>query len=200
MSDHDDLDTLDLDRAFDHLCADVDVHTRARGAERAIRSAGHRRLAGAGGALAVAALLAGVLVGTLGLPGTQSDPQLATPVSAPLPEPRTFDAAAFNQAADGWTSGWTEGASPVRTEAPCAPYDGKLPGPLDSSITEFRVGTRVGATHTVARFDTAELASQSLLGQAFGGPCRGEIIELQDEIWDGGQSVGYGIQTDRQTF
>jgi hypothetical protein len=48
MSDRDDLDTLDLDPAFDRLRADVDSRTRARGAERAIRSASHRRLAGAG--------------------------------------------------------------------------------------------------------------------------------------------------------
>lgn len=204
MSDRDDLDTLDLDildldRAFDHLCADVESHTRARGAERAIRSAGHRRLAGAGGALA-AAILVGVLVGTLGLPGDQSVPVVAAPAADPLPEPRPFDATAFTEATDGWTSGWTEGASPVSTDLPCVPYDGKLPEPLESASTDFRAGTRTGATHIVARFDTAERASESHLGRAFGGPCQGEIIDLPGEIWDGGQSVGYGIQTDRQTF
>ena len=70
MSDPDDRDTLDLDLdldlAFDRLCADVDSHTRARGAERAIRSASHRRLAAAGGALAVAVVLVGVLVVSIG--------------------------------------------------------------------------------------------------------------------------------------
>jgi len=199
MSDRDDLDTLDLDPAFDRLRADVDSRTRARGAERAIRSASHRRLAGAGGALAVAAVLAGVLVGTLGLPGNQSVPQVATPMSAPLPEPKTFDATAFNEATDGWTSGWTEGASPVPTDPPCVPY-GDLPEPLDSSSTEFRAGTRIGATHTVARFDTSERASESLLKRSFSESCRGEVIELPDEIWSGGESVGFGIKTGRQTF
>lgn len=198
MSDRDDLDTIDL--AFDRLWADVDASTRARGAERAIRSASHRRLARAGGALAVLAVLAGVTVGTLGLPGNQSAPIVAAPAPAPLPEPRAFNATAFNEATDGWTSGWTEGASPVPTDLPCVPYDGELPEPLDSSSTEFRGGKRIGATHTVARFDTAERATDSLARQAFGGPCQGEVIELPDEIWNGGQSVGFGIKTGRQTF
>jgi hypothetical protein len=200
MSDRDDLETLDLDSAFDQLCADVSSHTRARGAGRAIRSASHRRLAKAGGALVVAAVLAGVLVTTLGLPGHQSNPQVAAPAPAPLPEPRTFDATAFNEAADGWTSGWTEGASPVPTNPPCVPYEGDLPVPLDSSTKEFHAGARIGATHTVARFDTSERASESHHGQAYSESCRGEGIQLRDEIWSGGQSVGFGIKSDRQMF
>ncbi len=196
MSDRDDLDTLDLDPAFDRLRADVDSRTRARGAERAIRSASHRRLAGAGGALAVAAVLVGVLVGTLALPGNQSVPPVATPMSAPLPEPKTFDATAFNEATDGWTSGWTEGASPVPTDPPCVPY-GDLPEPLDSSSTEFRAGTRIGATHTVARFDTSERATESFLKQGWWG-CHGEVIGLPHEIWSGGESGGWGVKTGRQ--
>lgn len=199
MSDRDDLDTLDL--AFDRLYAYVGTHTRARGAERAIRSANHRRLAAAGAALAAAVVLAGIFVWTPGLPFNHSASPVATPMSDPLPEPRTFDATAFDEAADGWTtSQWTEGASPVPTDPPCDPYDGVLPEPIDSSSTEFRAGTRVGATHTVARFDTAERASESHVGLAFGGYCRGEAIELPDEIWSGGQSVGSGVETGRQTF
>jgi hypothetical protein len=198
MSDRDDLDTLDL--AFDRLYTYVETHTRARGAERAIRSANHRRLAAAGAALAAAVVLAGVLVGTLGLPGNQSVPVVAAPASAPLPEPKTFDATAFNEATDGWTSDWTKGASPVPTDPPCVPNDGELPEPLDSSSTEFRAGTRTGATHTVARFDTAERASDALLAWIFSETCPGEIIELPDEIWSGGQSVGFGIKIGRQTF
>ncbi|MBA3528064.1 MAG: hypothetical protein H0T91_01880 [Propionibacteriaceae bacterium] len=124
---------------------------------------------------------------------------MATPMSDPLPEPKTFDATAFNEATDGWTSGWTEGASPVPTDLPCVPY-GDLPEPLDSSSTEFRAGTRIGATHKVARFDTSERANESLLKRAFSESCRGEVIELPDEIWSGGQSVGFGIKTGRQTF
>ena len=198
MSDRDDLDTLDLDLAFDRLCAHVDSHTRARGAERAIRSAHHRRLAAAGGALAVAVVLAGVLVGTLGLPGSQSVPVVAMPASAPLPEPRTFDATAFNEATDGWTSRWREGASPVPTDPPCVPYAGDLPEPLDSSSTEFRAGPRIGATHTVARFDTSERASEALHGRGYYESCEGEVIQLPDEIWSGGQSVGFGIKASRR--
>ena len=125
---------------------------------------------------------------------------MATPVSAPLPEPRTFDAAAFDDATNGWTSGWTEDASPVPTDPPCVPYDGELPEPLDSSSTEFRAGPRIGATRTVARSDTPERASESHWGRAFGGPCQGEVIELPDGIWSGGQSVNHAIKTDRQRF
>jgi hypothetical protein len=200
MSDRDDLDTLDLDLAFDRLCAYVEAHTRARGAERAIRSANHRRLAAAGGALATAVVLAGILLGSLGLPFNQSAPPVATPMSDPLPEPKIFDATAFNEAADGWTSGWTAGASPVPTDLPCVPYDGDVPEPLDSSTTEFRAGTRVGATHTVERFDTSERASDSFVKQTFEESCRGEGIQLPDEIWNGGQSIGFGIKTGRQTI
>ena len=205
MSDRDDLDTVDLDLAFDRLCADVDSHTRARGAERAIRSASHRRLAAAGGALAVAAVLVGVLVGTLGLPFHQSIRVVATPVSDALPEPKTFDAIAFNEATDGWTSGWTAGASPVPIDprvryqdgrpAPCAPYGGHIPA-LDSSSTEFRAGTRI-ATHTVLRYDSSERARESRLRQTWWG-CYGEPIMLPDETWSGGESVGWGVKTGRQ--
>jgi hypothetical protein len=206
MSDRDDLDTLDLDLAFDRLCADVDSHTRVRGAERAVRSASHRRLAAAGGALAVAVVLAGVLVGTLGLPSSQSVPPVATPMSDPLPEPKTFDATAFNEATDGWTSGWTAGASPVPIDpraryedgrpAPCAPYGGNIPA-LDSSSTEFRAGTRIGATHTVLRYDSSERALESFLRQGWWG-CQGEVIAFPDEIWSGGESNGWGVKIGRQ--
>jgi hypothetical protein len=48
-------------------------------------------------------------------------------MSAPLPEPKTFDATAFNEATDGWTSGWTAGASPVPIDLPCVPYGNDLP-------------------------------------------------------------------------
>lgn len=204
MSDRDDLDIVDL--AFDRLCADVDSHTRARGAERAIRSASHRRLAAAGRALAVVAVLAGILVGTLGLPFNQSAPVLATPMSDPLPEPKTFDATAFNEATDGWTSGWTAGASPVPIDrgvryedgrpAPCAPYGGNIPA-LDSSSTEFRAGTRIRATHTVLRYDSSERAMESFLRQGWWG-CHGEVIDLEDESWSGGESNGWVVKTDGQ--
>ena len=200
MSDQDDLDVLDLDLAFDRLRADVDSRTRARGAERAIRTASHRRRAGAGAGLVVAAVLAGVLISTLGLPGGQSIPRVAAPAPPPLPEPRKFDATTLNEVANGWTSGWTEGASPVATDLPCVAYDGELPVPLDSSHTEFRAGARIGATHTTERFDTSERASESLLKQSFSESCRGEVKDLPGEIWSGGDSVNYTIKTDRQTF
>jgi hypothetical protein len=208
MSDRDDLDTrvLDLDLAFDRLGADVDSHTRARGAERAIRSANHRRLAAAAGALAVAVVLVGVLVGTLGLPSSQSVPPVATPVSDPLPEPRAFDVTAFNKATRGWTSGWTADASPVPTDprvrhqdgrpAPCAPWGDETPA-LDSSSTEFSAGPRISATHTVLRYDSSERAMESFLRQDWWG-CQGELSRLPDEIWSGGESNGWAVKTGHQ--
>jgi hypothetical protein len=200
MSDRDDLDTLNLDVAFDHLSADVDSHTRARSAERAIRSAGHRRLATAGGALAVVAVLAGVLVGTLGLPGNQSAPPVATPTSNPLPEPRTFDATAFNDATAGWTRGWMAGTSPIPTDLPCDPYSGERPEPLDISTSTFwSAGPHFAAIHTVARFDTPEHAAEGYLKQVTIDNCRGEFFELRDEIWDGGESVVYGVKLGDET-
>ena len=201
-----DRDTLDLDPAFDpdpafdHLCADVESRTRARGAEQAIRSAGHRRLAGAGGGLVVAAALAGVLGSTLGLPGDESVPRVAAPAPDPLPEPAAFDATAFNEAANGWTRSWSEDASPVPTVPPCVPYDGTVPEPIATSTREFRVGTRTGARHTVNRFDTAELARDSLLAQSFAHSCQAEVTDLPGEIWSGGESVNYAITTSRQTY
>jgi hypothetical protein len=204
MSDRHDLDTLDL--AFDRLCADVDTRTRTRGAERAIRSASRRRIAAVGGALAVAVVLAGILVGTLGLLSNQSAPPVATPVSDPLPEPRTLDASAFGTATAGWTSGWTADASPVPIDrraryqdgrpAPCAPYGGEVPV-VGSSSTRFRAGTRIGATHTVLRYDSSERARESFLRQGWWG-CEGEVSGLPDEIWSGGESNSWGVTIGRQ--
>jgi len=200
MSDGDDLGTFDLDSTFDRFAADVDARTRARGAERAIRSARRRRVAAAAGALAACTVLAGVLIGTLGLPSHQPAPPVAAPAQHTLPTPATFDANAFNEAADGWIGGWTEGPSPVSTEMPCVPYDGSLPEPLDSSTTEFRAGPGIGATYKVERFDTAERAGDSLVRQTYGETCQGELFELPDEIWSGGQSVVYGVKIGRQSF
>jgi len=179
-----------------------------RGADRAIRSARHRRLAVAVGVLAVVAVLAWVLVGPPGLPGDQSAPPIATPKSPPsmapgsdpLPAPVTFDAAAFNEAADGWITGWTGGASPVSTEVSCADWDGEYPEPLDTSSTQFRAGTRVGATLKVERFDTTERASDSMMKQSWDESCQGEWVELPDEIWVGGQSLCFGGKLGDQTF
>lgn len=201
MPDHDDPDTFDLDAAFDRLAIDIDSHSRARSAERAIRAAGHRRIAVVGGALAVAAVLAAVLIGGLGLPVNQSVQPVGIPAPSALPEPQTFDAAAFNDAADGWTRGWTEGAPPVSTDVPCTPEpDLEVPKPLDSTSTGFRAGTRTGATLTVESFDTEEHAYERFTSQA-AGACPGqEIDELPDEIWTGGESLNYGIKNSRQRF
>lgn len=196
MSDRDDLNITDLDAAFDQLTADVDSHTRARGAVRVIRSASRRRLSAVGGAVAVAAMLAGVLVGSLGLPGSQTASPVAAPVSEPLPAPKKFDANTFSDATAGWTKAWSEGVSSVSTELPCLPYTGKLadPEPLDLASTEFRTGPRVGATHTVARYDTPGRATDGYLKQLAFESCQGEFIELPDEIWSGGESVVYGVK------
>ncbi|MFT4166934.1 MAG: hypothetical protein QM650_16980 [Microlunatus sp.] len=199
MPDRDPLDTFDLETAFAHLAADVDSKTRARDADRAIRVAGRRRLGAAGAALAVVAVLAGVLVATLGLPHNQSSP-VATPNS--LPAPRSFDAAAFNEASEGWISDWAEGSSPVPTELPCTPSSEKPPEPLDSSSVEFHAGTRTGAVHKVERFDTAERARESFLYLAGDEGCADmeDFKELPDEIWSGGESIGWMVATKKQRY
>ena len=199
MSDRDDLDTADLDAAFDRLSADVDSRTRAPGANRAIRTAGRRRLAAAAGALAVVAVLAAVLIGTLGPLGLRSAPPVATPMTDPLPAPRSLDATAFNEATAGWTSGWTEGAPVVPIEPPCDPAK-DLPEPLDSVRKEFRAGTSSGATHTVERFDSYERAFDSIFKKYSHYECRGDYVELKDEIWNGGESYGFGYKVGGQIF
>jgi hypothetical protein len=201
MSDPDNLDTFDLDTAFDRLAVDVDAHTRAPSAERAIRAAGHRRIAVAGGALAAAAVLAAVVVGGLGLPVNQSVQPVAIPAPSALPEPNTFNAAAFNAAADGWTRDWTEAAPQVSTDVPCIPDpDIEVPKPLDSTSTGFRAGARTGATLTVESFDTDEHAYEKFTSQAVGACPGQEIDELPDELWTGGESLNYGIKNSRERF
>lgn len=179
-----------------------------RGAGRAIRSPRQRWLAVGVGVLAAAAVLTWVLVGQRGLPGGQSAPPMGTPTSAPsmvtgsdpLPAAMTFDAAAFNEAADGWISGWTEGASPVPTEVSCDDWVGEYTEPLDTSSKQFRAGTRAGATLKVERFETTERASDSMLQQSWDESCPGEWVELPDEIWGGGQSLCYAGKLADQRF
>lgn len=199
MSDHDDFDLADVDSAFERLAADIDSRTRARGSERAIRAARSRRLLAVEVSVA-AAILVWVLVGALLVPGNRADPPVTTATSAPLPQPRAFDAATFNDASDGWVGGWTEAAPQASTAMTCDTYDGELPNPLESSTTEFRAGARVGATLKIDRFENSDESDASAVGQTWFDLCKGTAFSLPDESWSGGDSVCSGAKLGDQTF
>ncbi|MFT4166931.1 MAG: hypothetical protein QM650_16965 [Microlunatus sp.] len=60
MSDHDDLDTIDLDAVCRGILSDVDTRTHAPGVDQAVRTAAHRRRSSAiASTLVVLVVLAG---------------------------------------------------------------------------------------------------------------------------------------------
>lgn len=167
MSDHDDLDTMDLDALCRGLLSDVETRTHARGADLAIRTAAHRRRNSAiGGILVVLVVLAGVLIGTLGLPLHRPALPAAPPSASSdnLPKPQALSAATLDAATDGWLTGWQREPSPSLADLRCLPKDRVYPESVSQWGSEFVIGTKVRATQTGERFASAEQAERAYDG------------------------------------
>lgn len=205
MSDHDDLDTMDLDAVCRRLLSDVDTRTHARGADQAIRTAARRRRSSAiGGTLVVLVLLAGVLIGTLGLPLNRSAPPAALPSTSSdnLPKPQRLNATTLDVATEGWLAGWQREPSPTLADLRCLPKDKVYPESVSQWGSEFVIGTKVRATQTGERFASAEQAEQAydaltnLTAECFGG---GLVYYSQAGKWDGSMSFVYTYESKDST-
>lgn len=170
MSDHLGPETDDLDAAFRNLVAGVETTTRAPGAERARRSATRRRTALAGGVLAAVVAVGAVIgVGVLPQPGHLEAPPAGSPsasgpgTAAPsddVPAPARLTTQRLRAATVGWVAGWREGASTVLTDSPCTPENLQLPEPVGGGATEYRAGSRTGASLSRLRFASVADANQ----------------------------------------
>lgn len=194
MSDRDPLDSMDVDLLCRDLLTDIDTRTQARGADQAIRTAGRRRRA-AGGALLSVVVLAGLVIGILGLPVNRP----VTPAGPPsptssLPAPRVLDAAALNAATEGWLSGWQRESLPTLADLRCLPKDRAYPESVSQWGSEFVIGKTIRATQTAERFASAEQAEEAyealnhMTADCFNG---GLSYYSQAGSWDGSMSFVY---------
>ncbi|MGI3786694.1 MAG: hypothetical protein ACRYG2_38605 [Janthinobacterium lividum] len=170
-------ETDDLDLVFRELVDDVETRSQRPGADRAVRTAGARRLAVASSALAVVLIVAAAFGGRVlqggrgvGVPAEAGPSATASTPSAPPvhdpdgPAPALMTLDRLNEASKGWAT-WEEGTV-GRADVPRCLRQTTAPTGATSEHDHARAGTNASLARLRLRLATRDDSNKAVLATA----------------------------------